>query len=837
MTPRDQLTVIVEPKWKGRNKVKRVIRLLATGSLLLTLHQTITPVFDADGVKQGWAVGRRLVQRDTANDTRDVMVLSTVVFVTSGTTWTVPADCNLCDVECIGGGGSGSRQTNSGGNVTGGSGAAWAKATGVTVTPNGSVTIQVGAGGASVTGTTAGPVNGNVGTDTWWNGATLALSKCGAKAGLAGKSAAAGGAVTGPVGGAEASCIGGVGGGTLNPGTSFARSGGAGGSIGSGHTTICTGGGGAGGSTGNGTSAPTNSTATSASDGGSGDAGVGGAAGVAALNTSLPGGDGTEYQVSPARGSGGGAGASVSSANATAGAGGNFGAGGAGAGTTGAGATTTSGAGAPGLIVVTYTPTVGPLTEFPLVFPFIRETAPQSQIARNASLFTAVPFAQTDWSVQRRVADFLPAAHQPTNINLYTNPIPFAQFDWTQSRRALDFLPSAQFYNTNLYGVITAAPFAQYDWSGPRRTPDVLPPSHQPTNTNLFTNSIPFAQYSWTPTLNIPGLPPQRLPYNINIYTAVGTEVLRAPVLGNQKSPPVAFQSKYLGTPVTLLVDLTVAPFAQLDWPSAKRTPDVLVSTPSYNTNIFSEVPFTQLAWGPTARAPFASFTQPYNLTIFGDLQGPFNQFIWLTSKVSRSSTSDVSQRNVNIFSEVPFYKSDWSTAAVIRLTAPIPTSYNTGLYATVPAPFIPIDWSRPFKALPVPAGMPPLNINLFTNPIPFSQSDWSATSRQKPPTANLQPLNTNLYGVIVVTPFNQLDWSTPRQVARAPVDLTRVLNLNIYTNPIPFAQYSWAVPSAHVNAPYFVIQDFMLLVSVSPASETPHIVKFIGNVGHLMLR
>lgn len=462
---------------------------------------------------------------------------------------------------------------------------------------------------------------------------------------------------------------------------------------------------------------------------------------------------------------------------------------------------------------------------------------PPQRITRNKLLFTAMPFSQLDWSVLRRASDFLPAAHQPTNINLYTNPIPFAQFDWTQSRRALDFLPSAQFYNTNLYGVITAAPFAQYDWSGPRRTPDVLPPSHQPTNTNLFTNSIPFAQYSWTPTLNIPGLPPQRLPYNINIYTAVGTEVLRAPVLGNQKSPPVAFQSKYLGTPVTLLVDLTVAPFAQLDWPSAKRTPDVLVSTPSYNTNIFSEVPFTQLAWGPTARAPFASFTQPYNLTIFGDLQGPFNQFIWLTSKVSRSSTSDVSQRNVNIFSEVPFYKSDWSTAAVIRLTAPIPTSYNTGLYATVPAPFIPIDWSRPFKALPVPAGMPPLNINLFTNPIPFSQSDWSATSRQKPPTANLQPLNTNLYGVIVVTPFNQLDWSTPRQVARAPVDLTRVLNLNIYTNPIPFAQYSWAVPSAHVNAPYFVIQDFMLLVSVSPASETPHIVKFIGNVGHLMLR
>jgi hypothetical protein len=385
---------------------------------------------------------------------------------------------------------------------------------------------------------------------------------------------------------------------------------------------------------------------------------------------------------------------------------------------------------------------------------------------------TAAPFAQLDWSQTKRTPDFLPSS-QPYNINIFSE-VPFSQLDWSKVRRAPAFLPDAQFYNANLYGVITAAPFAQYDWSTPRRTPDVLPPAHLPTNINLYTNPIPFAQYSWTPTFNIPGLPPQRLPYNINLYTAAGTEVLRAPVLGSQKAPATAFQSKYLGTPVTLLVDLTAAPFAQLDWPSTKRTPDVLVPTPHYNTNIFSEV---------------------------------------------------------------PFYKSDWSTAAIARLTAPVPASYNTGLYATVPAPFIPIDWSKPFRASPATAATPPLNINLFTNPIPFSQTDWSAASRQKPSAGVTQPLNINLYGVVVVAPFSQLNWPSPRRVASAPVDLSRILNLNIYTNPIPFAQYSWTAPSAHVNAPYFVIQDFMLLVSVSPASETPHIVKFIGNVGHLMLR
>lgn len=272
------------------------------------------------------------------------------VFLTTGTTsWVVPSCWNTVDVECIGAGGSGSRHSNSGGNVTGGAGGAWAKATGVPVTPATSITVQIGAGGLSVTGTSVGPVNGNNGVDTWFNGASLAVASCGAKAGLAGKSASAGGAITGPLGGAEASCRGGVGGGTTNPGTSFARSGGAGGSVGSGHTNVSTGGGGAGGPNGNGTSAPTNSTPSSGSNGGGGDAGFGGTAGVAANPTSLAGGNGTEYDTT--HGSGGGSGAAITSGSpATAGAGGNYGAGGAAAFTTLGGGTSTSGAGSPGLI-------------------------------------------------------------------------------------------------------------------------------------------------------------------------------------------------------------------------------------------------------------------------------------------------------------------------------------------------------------------------------------------------------------------------------------------------------------------------------------------------------
>src|SRR6267142_1621166 len=73
----------------------------------------------------------------------------TVIFLTSGTTWAVPANWNSANnkIECIGGGGGGQNgfaSTQSGG---GGGGAAYSKAVNVTLTPSSTVGIAVGGGG------------------------------------------------------------------------------------------------------------------------------------------------------------------------------------------------------------------------------------------------------------------------------------------------------------------------------------------------------------------------------------------------------------------------------------------------------------------------------------------------------------------------------------------------------------------------------------------------------------------------------------------------------------------------------------------------------------------
>src|SRR5690348_10881235 len=127
----------------------------------------------------------------------------TEVLLTSGTSWTVPADCVSATVECIGGG--------QGGNATnGGNGADYAKVSNLALNPGDSIAIQIGAGGAGVSSGTQ-----NAGGDTKFG--TYVLAKGGGSAspdvgdvtyaGGTGDSSGAGGAAAG-AGGAGASASG-----------------------------------------------------------------------------------------------------------------------------------------------------------------------------------------------------------------------------------------------------------------------------------------------------------------------------------------------------------------------------------------------------------------------------------------------------------------------------------------------------------------------------------------------------------------------------------------------------------------------------------------------------
>ena len=95
--------------------------------------------------------------------------ITKVVFITSGTTFSIPADfVTLISVQCIGGGGSGAH----GGNNTGaaGGGGAYAASTAVTgLVAGGMAYVNVGAGGAP---TSYGLGDGSAGGDTWFNAAS-----------------------------------------------------------------------------------------------------------------------------------------------------------------------------------------------------------------------------------------------------------------------------------------------------------------------------------------------------------------------------------------------------------------------------------------------------------------------------------------------------------------------------------------------------------------------------------------------------------------------------------------------------------------------------------------
>jgi len=307
---------------------------------------------------------------DTATVNVTVVEPPQMIFLTAGSTWSVPSDWNSSNnsIECIGPGGSGSAGVS---NATGagGGGGEYRKIINVSLTPSSSVDVQIGTGGS--------------GSPVWLeNNASSIILQCNAGGNASGTTAGAGGTggtgssanYDGGSGGSGASGdwgAGGGGGGSAGP-SGLGKSGGAGGSADDS-------GGGGGGSNGG------SSTSGSASaSGGAGGAGTGGSGGGAAGATNTSGsagsnggggggsGNSTSHGVIAGGaggmdsafdgshgGGGGGGGGGKASAVFRAGNGGNgggYGGGGGGGGASLGGTDGTGGAGAPGIIVITYTP-------------------------------------------------------------------------------------------------------------------------------------------------------------------------------------------------------------------------------------------------------------------------------------------------------------------------------------------------------------------------------------------------------------------------------------------------------------------------------------------------
>lgn len=98
-----------------------------------------------------------------------------VVFTASGS-WLCPIGVTSIDVEAWGGGGSGGVTKTQ--RACGGGGGGYSKKTGITVIPGNSYTINVGTGGAGVSGASA-ESNGNPGGDSYFNNVSTVLAKGG----------------------------------------------------------------------------------------------------------------------------------------------------------------------------------------------------------------------------------------------------------------------------------------------------------------------------------------------------------------------------------------------------------------------------------------------------------------------------------------------------------------------------------------------------------------------------------------------------------------------------------------------------------------------------------
>jgi len=308
-----------------------------------------------------------------------------VIFLTSGTTWTVPSDWNSSNnsIETIGGGAGGAQGTSASGGHggAGGGGGAYSEISNLALTPGASITISIGSGGSAGVASGANPTAGG---DTYFNGTSCTGASVCAKGGSA---PTGNGVYIGGVGGAASSGVGGTkySGGAGGSALSNKPEGGGGGGAagpngngGAGGSTItfngCGGGDGGGGNGGGsaGSSNPTTGNCAggaggnnvSGTGGGAGGAnaaqgssgtnggGGGGGGGKAAGGT---GGAGIEWDATHGSGGGGG-GAGSDACGCSVGSGGNAGNyGGGGGGGTNDAAASNGGNGAQGIIVIKYT--------------------------------------------------------------------------------------------------------------------------------------------------------------------------------------------------------------------------------------------------------------------------------------------------------------------------------------------------------------------------------------------------------------------------------------------------------------------------------------------------
>ena len=166
------------PIWKKRN---------AANNAWITLGTIVSNTIAFEGTlpSQSGNSGKYLTTDGSvaswASVTSGGQLLRAPQILTSGTTYTTPADCTKIYVECVGGGGGGGGRNSAASAVFGGGGGSGAYAAKLfTVTASTAYTYAIGAGGA---GASAGGAGGAAGSTTFTVGGTTITAGGGAGGG------------------------------------------------------------------------------------------------------------------------------------------------------------------------------------------------------------------------------------------------------------------------------------------------------------------------------------------------------------------------------------------------------------------------------------------------------------------------------------------------------------------------------------------------------------------------------------------------------------------------------------------------------------------------------
>lgn len=285
------------------------------------------------------------------------------------------------------------------------------------------------------------------------------------------------------------------------------------------------------------------------------------------------------------------------------------------------------------------------------------------------------------------------------------------------------------------------------------------------------------------------------------------------------------------------------APFVPVDLSEPFVPRPAPVPAVPYNLNLYAAaIPFVQNNWPATKRvaSTFALSDQA-----IWSLQSPFAQYDWSDPYRPLPSVARVEGRNIALTAPIvgnPFTQTDWPQVKGPRYFQP-PTI--DGALIDITQPFAQYDWSKPYFPPASVARVNDISIALLTAPppadpfkfrdwppavrvrslpglsdqaiwalqSPFSQTDWSDPFFPRP-SAPFLFVNIALATPVVTAPFSQTDWPrTYRFVTSAPSQVP--LNVNLFTNPIPFGLNDFGKPVTIESVPAALQPNNLVLAAV----------------------